>query len=97
MAEALKNQYDRAYLQRLASVVSVCAPAGINEATLVEDVFRDGWEELELKGRMRRICTCLRTALPPDYLEALPIVRAAAANFDGYMSMFFPDFVEQYG
>jgi|FLOH01.1.fsa_nt_gi 3-methyladenine DNA glycosylase AlkC len=97
MAEALKNQYDRAYLQRLASVVSVCAPAGINEATLVEDVFRDGWEELELKGRMRRICTCLRTALPPEYLEALPIVRAAAANFDGYMSMFFPDFVEQYG
>lgn len=97
MAEPLKNQYDRAYLNRLASVVSVCAPNGIDEGRFVLAVLADGWEELELKGRMRRICECLREFLPEDYLEALPIVREAAARFDGYLSMFFPDFIECYG
>jgi 3-methyladenine DNA glycosylase AlkC len=97
MAEPLKNQYDRAYLERLAAVVSTCAPSGIDEGGFVSAVLASGWEELELKGRMRRICECLRAFLPEDYLEALPIVRDAAARFDGYLSMFFPDFVECYG
>lgn len=97
MAEPLKNQYDRAYLNKLASVVSVCAPNGIDERGFVSAVLASGWEELELKGRMRRICECLREFLPEEYLVALPIVRDAAARFDGYLSMFFPDFVECYG
>jgi 3-methyladenine DNA glycosylase AlkC len=97
VAEPLKNQYDRAYLNKLASVVSACAPHGIDEHGFVRAVLAPGWAELELKGRMRRICVCLREFLPADYLQALPIVRQAAARFDGYLSMFFPDFVECYG
>lgn len=97
MAEPLKNLYDRAFLEKLASVVHSCAPNGIDESNFVKAAFADGWNDLELKGRMGRITECLRDALPADYLDALPIMRDASQLFDGYMSMFFPDFVEVYG
>ena len=97
MAEPLKNLYDRNFLEKLAATIHSCAPNGIDEATFVSAVFDDGWKELELKGRMRRITECLRDALPNDYLEALPILRDASQHFDGYLAMFFPDFVEVFG
>lgn len=97
MAEPLKNRYDQAFLNKLAEAVSSCAPNGIDESRFKESVLDDGWEELELKARMRRITECLRLALPKDYLEALPIMRDAAPHFGDYLSMFFPDFVEVYG
>lgn len=97
MAEPLKNRYDLAFLNQLASVVSACAPRGIDQARFKESVLTQGWEGLELKARMRRITECLRSALPEDYLEALPIMRDAAPHFGDYLSMFFPDFVEVYG
>ncbi|MFK5957162.1 MAG: DNA alkylation repair protein [Planctomycetota bacterium] len=97
MAEPLKNQYDSPYLEELASVVAACTPKGFDRLAFTQAVFADGWEKLELKGRMRRITECLHGALPDDYLEALPILRDAAEKFDGYLSMFFPDFVEMYG
>ncbi|MHC4379538.1 MAG: DNA alkylation repair protein [Planctomycetota bacterium] len=97
MAEPLKNQYDRNYIERLAECVDRVAPAGIDRDRFKAAVLAEGWEELELKGRMRRITESLHSVLPKDYLEALPILRDAAAKFDGYLSMFFPDFVEHYG
>ncbi len=97
MAEPLKNGYDRAYLERLAETLDACAPAGIDRHAFLDAAFAEGWEELELKGRMRRITEATRAVLPTDYLDALPIVRGAAASFGGYLSMHFPDFVEQYG
>ncbi len=97
MAEPLKNQYDRPYMQGLAAAVNENAPRGIDETAFVTTVFASGWEQLELKGRMRRICESLHAALPADYLEALPIVCDTAARFDGYLTMYFPDFVEHYG
>jgi len=97
MAEPLKNRYNRAFLEELAAVVSDCAPSGIDQASFIALTLADGWDDLELKGRMRRITECLREALPKDYLEALPIMRDAAPHFGDYLSMFFPDFVEVYG
>lgn len=97
MAEPLKNIYDHEFVERLAAVLDQHAPNGINQASFIASVFADGWEDLELKARMRRISESMRASLPDDYLKALPIVRDAASAFAGYMSMFFPDFVEQYG
>lgn len=97
MAEPLKNQYDRAYLERLGSALDRCAPAGIDRDALLAAALAEGWEELELKGRMYRITESIRQVLPDSYLEALPIIRDTAASFDGFLSMFFPDFVERYG
>ncbi|MGB0951794.1 MAG: DNA alkylation repair protein [Planctomycetota bacterium] len=97
MAEPLKNQYDRAYLENLCYALDRCAPQGIDRPAFLAAAFADGWEDLELKGRMARITESMRAVLPEDYLEALPILREAAASFDGYLSMFFPDFVERYG
>ena len=97
MAEPLKNIYDREFVERLAAILDQHAPSGIDQASFIASVFADGWKDLELKARMRRISVSTRRALPEDYLEALPIIRNAASDFEGYMSMFFPDFVEQYG
>lgn len=97
MAEPLKNQYDQAFLDKLAKVLDQCAPDGIDQTSFLQTVFAEGWDALELKGRMYRITEAMHAALPDDYLEALPIIRDAAVSFDGYLSMFFPDFVEQYG
>ena len=97
MAEPLKNLYDRAYVEGLAVVIDTVSPQGIPKEELIDAVFAAGWEDLELKARMRRITESLHLVLPADYLKALPILREAAAEFDGYLSMFFPDFVEQYG
>ncbi|MDA0667450.1 MAG: DNA alkylation repair protein [Planctomycetota bacterium] len=97
MAEPLKNRYNHAFLKKLATVVSDCSPNGIDQVKFKKSVLANGWEELELKARMRRITECLRLALPEDYLEALPIMRDAAPHFGDYLSMFFPDFVEVYG
>jgi 3-methyladenine DNA glycosylase AlkC len=97
MAEPLKNIYDHEFVERLAAILDQHAPNGIDQASFIASVFADGWKDLELKARMRRISKSIRTALPEDYLAALPIVRNAATDFQGYMSLFFPDFVEQYG
>ena len=66
MAEPLKNQYDRPYMQGLAAAVNENAPRGIDETAFVTTVFASGWDQLELKGRMRRICESLHAALPAD-------------------------------
>ncbi|HQV33084.1 MAG TPA: DNA alkylation repair protein, partial [Calditrichia bacterium] len=60
-------------------------------------VRNDGWEQKELKERMRHIAGALRKHLPADYLVALDILVKVAPHFSGFDGMIFPDFVEQFG
>ena len=57
-------------------------------------VYADGWSELELKQKMRRITLSLQAALPADYATALAHLRRVAPSFSGFNAMVFPDFVE---
>ena len=79
MAEALKHAYDAAYLQRLGEVVAGAAEetaAGpFDAAAFQAAVLAEGWDSLELKGRMARIGACLHEALPPDYRTILRLVK----------------------
>lgn len=56
-----------------------------------------GWDELELKARMRRISTGFRQFLPRDYATAVGILERLAPQVRGFAGMVFPDFVEVYG
>ena len=90
----LKLGYDQAYIERIASCV--CAGwADFPTAKFCELVFGDGWEDLELKARMKRISSVLDELLPADFDVALAALDQAAPQFPSYLGMLFPDFVER--
>ncbi len=96
MAEPLKNSYDSAYVERLASAVGAQYEA-FDQETFLTLVFDAEWPNRELKDRMYHLAASLRQALPEDYGQALEIVLRAAPPFGSFEGMFFPAFVELYG
>ena len=91
--EPLKNAYDRAYLEGLAAELGATW-GELDQRRFVADVLAEGWDLLELKGRMRRISETLDAHLPDGLAEALTLLDPAVASFGGYMALFFPDLVE---
>lgn len=96
MAEALKNMYNREYLERFADAF-VKEYQGFDRKKFLKAVFDSEWETKELKARMRHISTSLNKVLPGDYPGAIGIMKKTAPNFGGFLSMIFPDYVEVYG
>ena len=98
MAEALKNMYNRAYLDDLSAAIQSHLPP-YDPGAFLARVLDDQWQGRALKERMRHITTALGGALPEDYRAALDILRRAApalADY-GFENMVFPDFVGLYG
>ncbi|MDJ0497535.1 MAG: DNA alkylation repair protein [Acidimicrobiia bacterium] len=97
-APLLKDFVDRESVTAIVGAVAVAA-GGLDEDTLLELIFDSEWEERALKQRIRHIAVSVRSFLPPDYAEALRIMRDAARTVDGgWMSVWsFNDFVEEYG
>jgi 3-methyladenine DNA glycosylase AlkC len=62
-------------------------------------VFDEGWDALELKGRMRHITLAMGRFLPADYGIALDILGRVLPSLagHGFVKMVFPDYVEVYG
>lgn len=100
MAAALKDRYTRAYIARLAQAVAKHDRA-FDAASFERAVLSRGWKQLELKARMRRIAECLHAHIGGDYRRQITVLKRAAPEFhgghDGFLAMFFPDFVEVYG
>ncbi|MRX56074.1 hypothetical protein HMPREF3291_05960 [Bacillus sp. HMSC76G11] len=96
MAEALKNIYNEAFIERLISAIEQEYPLFVSEQFRAL-FFEDGWEDLTLKQRMRKITGGLKHSLPDDYEEALKILYKIAPQFSGLGGIIFPDYVEQYG
>ncbi|CQR57188.1 hypothetical protein [Paenibacillus riograndensis] len=96
MAEPLKAMYNEGFLRsfgtKLQSVYS-----GFDLEGFVTAAMKDPWEELELKGRMRRITETLGTFLPRRYEDALEILFAIDKECVGFPYLIFPDFVEVFG
>lgn len=103
MAEPLKNIFSRPLLETFSQTLQLAWPPFDQEAFL-NRVFDAGWEQLELKQRMRHIAHCLRAALPETYPEALGVVVKTTEKLLGergesmaFEYSFLPDFVEVYG
>ncbi|WP_123043158.1 DNA alkylation repair protein [Cohnella candidum] len=96
MAEALKAMYHERFLRDFAQIVRRRLPS-FDADRFVDFVLGAGWDELELKARMRRISEGLRETLPKEYEEALTVLEDIAEECRGFPYMFFPDFVERYG
>jgi len=96
MAEPLKNMYNRPYLEKFAGVFVKIYPA-FNVKQFLKKVFDSEWEGRELKQRMSHIARCLHEVLPGDYRKNISILKKAVPEFKGFLSMIFPDYVEQFG
>ncbi|MFK7758195.1 MAG: DNA alkylation repair protein [Flavobacteriales bacterium] len=103
MAEPLKNIYSPEFFQEFNEAMSH-GHAKFNAKAFLTEVYSDGWEDLELKGRMRRISSSLRPFLNSDYKESLSelkiCVKALQKKTDSefnYEFMFIPDYVEVFG
>lgn len=96
MAEPLKAMYDSAFLKQFASIVQ-SEWESFQSERFIGLVTGEGWEELELKGRIRRITESLGELLPAQYEKALEVLYAIDERCVGFQYLFFPDFVEVYG
>ncbi|WP_298845270.1 DNA alkylation repair protein [Clostridium sp.] len=96
MAEALKNMYNKEFLQQFGEkVYNVYHSFDIDGfiATIIDDT----WVELKLMERMNRITKTLGAFLPEKYDEALEILFEIDEYCDGFPYLFFPNFVSIYG
>ncbi|MFC5407261.1 DNA alkylation repair protein [Cohnella soli] len=96
MAEPLKAMYDETFLREFAGKVAEAYPS-FDEKSFVRTTLGPGWDELELKGRMRKITETLGATLPSDYGKALDVLEAISDDCRGFPYLFFPDFVETFG
>lgn len=96
MAELLKDVYNESFIEgfsrRLCEI-----DASFPTERFARLVFAEGWDDLALKQRMRRISAVLREVLPAAYRDALAILLQASEGCRGLPYLLFPDFVEQYG
>ncbi|NQZ13142.1 MAG: DNA alkylation repair protein [Algicola sp.] len=96
MPEPLKNAYNQAFIQSLCDAVKAqYAPFDVDNFQLT--IFDGQWDAKELKERMSHISKTLQQFLPPDYRQALAILKPVAANYCRFEYMFFPGFVELFG
>ncbi|MFT7684718.1 MAG: 3-methyladenine DNA glycosylase AlkC [Candidatus Azotimanducaceae bacterium] len=101
MAELLKNIYNTKFIKHLGGAFKREYPA-FDEKLFSTLVFDSGWQQKELKSRMRRITESLHFVLPSDYNKSIKIVVSVSKmlrqeEIHGFEYMLFPDFVECYG
>ncbi|MCO6147974.1 DNA alkylation repair protein [Flavobacterium sp. NRK1] len=100
---ALKNLYSPSFYNRLSAILTESIP-GFDKAEFIRLINSDGFENKELKERMRHTAIVLHHFMPKDFALAVDalqtiIENARQANFgeDGLASMFLPDYIEVYG
>lgn len=93
----LKDQYFQPELiKRLAEKLEKACPS-FSAAGFVNQVLSPPWETLELMDRLHHVTHCLKLYLPDFFPDALGILAPIAGDFEGFDSLVFPDFVQQFG
>ena len=78
MAEKLKEIYfNDQFLNELGDAIYSVQPE-FDKDWFLQLVYDDGWEEKELKARMRHVTECLNKALSGPYLTVLEILKKVA-------------------
>ena len=103
MSTLLKDYYSPVFYKKLAGVLTAAVP-GFNTKKFTERIFSDGFESLELKGRMKRTSAVLHTFFPDDFSETAGLIsriivklREERFGEDSFVFMFLPDYIETYG
>jgi len=100
---ALKNLYSPAFYNRLSDILTESLP-GFDKTKFITLINSDGFEDKELKARMRHTAVVLHHFMPQDFGKAVTalqtiIENSRKANFgeDSLAGMFLPDYIEVYG
>ncbi len=102
MPELLKNVYNKTFLAQFAAVAKTVVPP-FSDTLFLKQLLAAGWEEKELKQRMRHIAATLHQHLPGSYRQQVEIIINIIAKLEnagikgGFEYMFLPDFIEQFG
>jgi len=96
MPEPLKDLYSKDLIHSIAYEFKKQF-SKFDKKVFTQEVLSDGWVNLELKDRMRRIAAVLGNNLPSNYPEAIKILLPVSEKFSGLEHMFFPEFVERFG
>lgn len=96
MAEELRLVYTDAFLMKLSNLIKEHC-SGFPTQAFYQDIVAGDWPDLALKARMSRITQMLFRHLPPDFHQALDILKPVSTHFSGYEAMFFPEFVALHG
>ncbi|WP_445661655.1 hypothetical protein [Bacillus sp. FSL M8-0166] len=94
--EPLKHVYHELFIEELAEKLAQ-ASTGFDSEKFQRLVFQKDWQQLELKGRMKRVTESMHACLPKDYEQAIEVLRQTAPHFSGLSALVFPDYVETYG
>jgi 3-methyladenine DNA glycosylase AlkC len=99
--DQLKNVYSSFFLEGLAQDIVAIVPT-FESAAFVSAVQSNGWKQLELKQRMRRISDSLHKYLPGEYQNQVGIIctltgQLAKKSSNSFPYLCLPDFVEKYG
>lgn len=92
----IKDMFDQQTIGDLADAMQR-AYTGFDREGFLARVFDTGWEDRELKQRIRHISVVLHDLLPDDYGAALRILRQAMPQMAGIVQWVFTDYVEAYG
>lgn len=97
MPERLKDLFftDES-LQKFADVVKL-HHRGFDRKHFLSLIRREGWEQMELKQKMRHTTLCLAEVLPGDFPSALDILTRCAPDVKGFEAMVLPDYVQLFG
>jgi len=103
MSSLLKDLYSPSFFDRFSEILSTLIPS-FNRQLFVEEIFTEGFKQMELKERMRHTTLVLHQFLPADYTKATKvietlIIKLRAEQFGEYslVFMFLPDYIETYG
>ncbi len=97
MADQLKDRFfTDEFIQALATAIQAVEPS-YDAAEFNRLIHEDDFASMALKQKMRHVTLCLHATLPPDYVQALDILRRVGPAFSGFNAMVFPDYVECYG
>lgn len=100
---ALKNLYSPAFYDKLSAVLLQSLP-GFDKGKFISLINSDGFEDKELKARMRHTAVVLHHFMPKDFSKAVTALQSIIENLrkasfgeDGLACMFLPDYIEVYG
>ncbi len=103
MSSLLKDIYSEDFYQALGKPLKNVLPK-FSQDKFLSQIFSAGWEQKELKDRMRHTADMLHMHLPADFLQAAPLLDKLTIQLTrlripgGSLAlMFLPDYVERYG
>jgi 3-methyladenine DNA glycosylase AlkC len=102
MASLLKELYSPTFYKGIAKVLSQAIP-GFDKKKFISGIFTAGFEEMELKQRMRHTTIILHGFMPEEFplaakiLCRLPGLLTKEGYKGGLEFIFLPDYIEMYG